>query len=77
VSNVGGRERTVVVQAGTYGEHQFRTATYDASTQRGRTRRVVDVDDAAVRVRLEPSARTRIEFEFDRYVNDPAAAFPL
>ncbi len=60
--------RTVIVQAGAYGEHQF-----DMTTIAGRT---TNIDGPLVTVRLEPGAGSRIEFKMTRYANRPTLAHP-
>jgi hypothetical protein len=62
------RARTVIVQAGGYGEHQFESAAID-----GRT---TPVNGPLLTVRLEPGAGARIEFKMARYKNPPTFAFP-
>jgi len=60
--------RTIVVQAGGYGEHRFDSATVDGkSTQ---------IAGPALTVHLEPGAGSRIEFKMTRYANRPTFAFP-
>jgi len=61
-------ERTVVVQAGGYAEHQFLDATVD-----GRT---VAIDNSHVAVRLAPGCGTRLTFRMKRYANPPTMTFP-
>ena len=60
--------RTVIVQAGGYGEHQF-----DAATIGGRT---TAINGPLLTVRLEPGAGTKIDFRMTRYKNPPTLAFP-
>lgn len=60
--------RTVVVQAGAYGEHRFETATTNGKT--------VTIGGPLLTVRLEPGAGSRIEFKMARYVNRPTLAHP-
>jgi len=60
--------RTVLVQAGGYGEHQFGAATVN-----GRT---VPIDNAYVTVRLAPGSGARVEFQMKRYANRPTLAQP-
>ena len=60
--------RTVMVQAGGYGEHQFNTVTVGGKT--------TPIDHAYVTVRLEPGAGDRLEFKMDRYANQPTLAQP-
>ena len=60
--------RTLVVQAGGYGEHQFTTASLDGKD--------VPVNAASLTVRLGPGAGARIVFKMRRYANQPRLAFP-
>ena len=60
--------RTVVVQAGGYGEHRFETVTLDG--------RSTPVGAPLVTVRLEPGAGSRTEFKMTRYANRPTFAHP-
>jgi hypothetical protein len=70
--NLGATERTVAVQAGTYGEHAVRAASYDADGQT----RVVDPDARALGVSLPGGTRTTLELTRDRFANDPTYAPP-
>ncbi|MGH2349154.1 MAG: hypothetical protein ACRDFT_06770, partial [bacterium] len=60
--------RTVVVQAGAYGEHQFESASYSGKT--------AALGAPLVTVRLEPGCGTRIQFQMGRYRNQPSLAQP-
>ena len=60
--------RTVVVQAGGYGEHQFESATISGQT--------TTIDGPLLTVRLEPGCGSRIEFRMARYRNQPTLAHP-
>jgi hypothetical protein len=60
--------RTVVVQAGGYGEHQFDAATVDGNA--------TTIGAPYVTVRLEPGAGSRIDFKMTRYKNQPTVALP-
>jgi hypothetical protein len=60
--------RTVVLQAGAYGEHQFDSAAYSGKT--------VAIGGPLLTVRLEPGCGTRIEFRLGRYRNTPSLAQP-
>ncbi|MGH9675366.1 MAG: hypothetical protein ACRD44_19515 [Bryobacteraceae bacterium] len=60
--------RTVVVQAGGYGEHRF-----DAVTANGKT---TTFSSPVVTVRIEPGSGARLEFRMTRYANRPTFAFP-
>ena len=60
--------REVVVQAGTFGEHQFTTVA--AGDQR------IDVNRRFFTVHLEPGAGITVEAWMKRFVNKPTYAFP-
>ena len=60
--------RTMVVQAGSYGEHQFESAKIGESS--------TPIAAPFVTVRLEPGAGSRVEFRMTRYKNAPTVAFP-
>ena len=60
--------RTMVVQAGGYGEHQF-----DSATSAGKT---AAIGSPIVTVRLAPGSGGSIEFKMSRYKNPPTLAHP-
>jgi hypothetical protein len=60
--------RTVVVQAGGYGEHRFESVTVNG--------RAVPVDGPLLSVRLEPGCGARLAFRMARYKNPPTLAHP-
>ena len=60
--------RTVVVQAGGYGEHTVTAVTVGANK--------VPVEAASFAVRLAPGAGVRLVLQMQRYVNPPTLAFP-
>ncbi len=60
--------RTVVVQAGGYGEHEFLSVQIEG--------RKVAVNNVFFTVRLAPGAGTRLTLRIRRYVNQPTLAFP-
>ena len=60
--------RTVVVQAGGYGEHRFDSVEIDGQTQ--------SIGGPLVTVRLAPGAGARLRFRMARYVNPPSLAQP-
>jgi len=60
--------RTVVVQAGAHGEHQFESATQSGKTTK--------IDGPLVTVRLDPGCGARIDFRMARYRNQPTLAHP-
>jgi hypothetical protein len=61
-------ERTVVVQAGGYAEHQFVAATLD--------NRNVKIDAPYFSVKLAPGSGSRLTLRMRRYVNQPTMTFP-
>jgi hypothetical protein len=60
--------RTVVVQAGAYGEHQFTSAA--SGNQKA------NVNGSSVSIRLAPGAGDRISFAVKRYANAPTLSLP-
>jgi hypothetical protein len=60
--------RTVIVQAGGYGEHQFESVTMGGQT--------TNIGGPLLTVRLEPGTGARLEFRMGRYKNQPTFAFP-
>ena len=60
--------RTVIVQSGAYGEHQFTTVSSKSSK--------VEVNGNAFPVRLEPGAGATFEIGMRLFVNQPTLSFP-
>jgi hypothetical protein len=60
--------RTVIVQAGGYGEHRFETVEIDGKSQ--------PVGGPILHVRLQPGSGARLRFRMARYVNPPTLAHP-
>jgi hypothetical protein len=60
--------RTVVLQAGGYGEHQFGSATVNGQT--------LPLNATSFTARLAPGSGARLEIQTKRYANRPTAAFP-
>lgn len=60
--------RTVVVQAGAYAEHQFRSVSWNGKS--------IPVYHPFVTVRLEPGSGARLVFQMKRYANQPTLAQP-
>jgi hypothetical protein len=60
--------RTVIVQAGGYGEHRFESVEVDGKTQA--------VAGPLLTVRLEPGSGARLRFKMTRYANAPTLAQP-
>jgi len=63
----------VVVQAGGFGEHQFKEVCYDAGNNGVRR---VPLDSRYVTVHLPPSTSIRLELKQQRCVNRPSYSFP-
>lgn len=61
-------DRTVIVQAGAYAEHQFHTVELNGQK--------IPIDDTTFTVRLAPGAGARLTIAMRRYVNQPTAHFP-
>jgi hypothetical protein len=81
--------RTLIVQAGGFGEHRFTTATYDQRTSDypGSQKRyaaptlttepvTVTVDATRLTVELPPATTIHLELGMVRFVNDPTYALP-
>ena len=62
------KAKSVIVQAGGYGEHHFESVMIDGKT--------TPIDNAVVRVRLEPGSGQRLDFTMQRYAHDPTLAQP-
>jgi hypothetical protein len=60
--------RTVIVQAGGYGEHQFESVEVNKKTVR--------LDARHATVQLAPGAGATLAFAMRRYANQPTVAFP-
>jgi hypothetical protein len=60
--------RTVDVQAGGYGEHQFTGVSWDGGEK--------ELDSRTLSVRLEPGSGQKLTFGMRRYVNQPSLAQP-
>jgi len=76
--------RDVIVQAGTFGEHQFTTVKYrrrvDSQDYRARTAKLIDEQAAVNRkffqVRLPAGTGVTLEMGMRRFANRPTYAFP-
>ena len=60
--------RTLVIQAGAFGEHRFDTATTNGVE--------LDVSGKHLQVELAPGALGRLRLSMSRFVNRPTYAFP-
>jgi hypothetical protein len=62
------RARRVIVQAGSYGEHRFTTATAEG--------KALPVNGRHFEVSLDPGAGARVELGMERYVHQPTLGWP-
>jgi hypothetical protein len=62
------QSRDLIVQAGAYAEHRFRTVTLNGKT--------VSIERPSVRLRLGPGCGSRLVFSMQRYANPPTLAMP-
>ena len=60
--------RDLIVQAGSYAEHRFRSVTLNGKT--------TPVEGSWVKLRLQPGCGSRLEFSMERYANQPSLAMP-
>jgi hypothetical protein len=68
-------ERSLVVQAGGYAEHQF--VSVSADPRSGGSGQTVAVNAPSVTVRLQPGAGSRLTFRVKRYAHQPTMTFPF
>ena len=64
--------RSLIVQAGAFGEHEFTTVRY----RNGESLMKVPVDGKHFSVTLSPSTSIRLDLRMNRFANDPSYAFP-
>ena len=60
--------RTLVMQGGAYGEHQFESVTIGEKTTR--------IDSALLTVQLNPGSGERLTLRMKRYANPPTVLHP-
>jgi hypothetical protein len=60
--------RTVVMQGGAYGEHQFESVTIGQKT--------TPIDSALLTVQLDPGSGERLSLHMKRYANAPTVLHP-
>ncbi len=81
--------RTLITQAGTYGEHSFTDAEYNEESyprdntltlwpraERTQNTKSVSIDGKYLKVELPPSTMVRIDAGMRRFVNNPSYSFP-
>ncbi len=66
------RPRTLVVQAGAFGEHEF----FDATYRLGNETKTVPVNSNRLQVTMKPATRIVLDLRMDRFVNDPTYRGP-
>ncbi len=66
-------ERSVLIQAGAFGEHRFTSATWKGLDQEVQARTLTD---KYVIIIMPPSTQISLELGIDRFVNDPSYRFP-
>ncbi|MEZ4860833.1 MAG: hypothetical protein R3C14_05975 [Caldilineaceae bacterium] len=82
-------ERTVIIQAGGFGEHRFTAATYDRRTSDypgshkeyappplATTTETIAINETHLQVTLPPGTQITLSLEMARYVNSPSYALP-
>jgi hypothetical protein len=70
--NLADDRRRVLVQAGAFGEHRFRSATYRADRQRVRS----EFTNRTVEVVLAGRSEATVDLGMERFVEEPRYAFP-
>lgn len=60
--------RSLIIQAGGYGEHRFTGLSHDGGER--------ELDGSWLRVLLEPGSGTTLELSMERFVNQPTMDFP-
>ncbi|MBI2503446.1 MAG: hypothetical protein HYW07_09495 [Candidatus Latescibacteria bacterium] len=65
--------RTVLIQAGTFGEHEFAEALL---TDSGKGEQRLAIRGRHLRVHLGPAAQARLDLGLKRFVHRPSYAFP-
>jgi hypothetical protein len=68
--------REVIVQAGTFGEHNFTTVKYQRREKNRPLERTVEVNGKFFQVTLEPGCGITLDLGVKRYANQPSYAFP-
>ncbi len=71
--------RNLIVQAGSFGEHQFTEARFQELSQErdgSPVERVIQLDNKYLSVHLPPLTNIRVEVGMRRFVNRPSYAFP-
>jgi hypothetical protein len=68
--------RNVIVQAGTFGEHNFTTVKYQRLEKNGPVEQTVEVNGKFFQVALQPGCGITLDMGVRRYANQPSYAFP-
>ena len=61
-------ERTIVLQGGAYGEHQFQTVSINGES--------IKINRSAFKVHLSPGCGSQLKISMERYANSPTLYFP-
>jgi hypothetical protein len=68
--------REVIVQAGTFGEHNFTTVKYQRLEKNGPVEQTVEVNGKFFQIALQPGCGITLDMGVRRYANQPSYAFP-
>jgi len=68
--------REVIVQAGTFGEHQFTTVRYQRQAEKGTVDEKAEIQRKFFQVRMQPASAITLNLGVKRYQNRPSHAFP-
>jgi hypothetical protein len=66
----------VIVQAGTFGEHNFTTVKYQRLEKNVPLEQTMEVNGKFFQVALEPGCGVTLDMGVERYANRPSYAFP-
>ena len=69
-------ERTILVQAGCYGEHRFTTASYVRGAQDAPEAVQAEAGGPVLAVKLLPGCEIELKLGMDRYVHTPRYGLP-
>ena len=61
-------ERTIVLQGGAYGEHQFQTVSINGES--------IKINRSTFKVHLSPGCGNQLKISMERYANSPTLYFP-
>jgi hypothetical protein len=70
------QQRELTIQAGAYGEHQFKDASYSVLDHGELHTTIQPIDRAILEVDLPPGADITLTLRLERFVNDPSYRLP-